>query len=59
MTTKEAADYLGIKHAAFKHIFYASNKSEPAPTRLRGRVFFTPENLHEFVSKNTKKKRGN
>ena len=42
MNIAAASDYLGMKIHAFKHQFYGrSNKTEPTPTLIGNRIFFT------------------
>ena len=54
MTIAVASDYLGMKIHAFKHQFYGrSNKTEPTPTLIGNRTYFTPESLDSFVMKHT------
>mgnify|MGYP003118004117 FL=1 len=52
-TTKQAAEYLGIKEHTFKNLFYASDMKEPTPTKLGGRTFFTTDSLDNWVQSNT------
>ena len=54
MTIAVASDYLGMKIHAFKHQFYGrSNKTEPTPTLIGNRIYFTPESLDSFVITHT------
>jgi len=54
MNIAAASDYLGMKTHAFKHQFYGrSNKTEPTPTLIGNRIYFTPESLDSFVIKHT------
>ena len=54
MNIAAASDYLGMKIHAFKHQFYGrSNKTEPTPTLIGNRIYFTPESLDSFVIKHT------
>ena len=54
MNIAAASDYLGMKIHAFKHQFYGrSNKTEPTPTLIGNRIYFTPESLDSFVMKHT------
>ena len=54
MNIAAASDYLGMKTHAFKHQFYGrSNKTEPTPTLIGNRIYFTPESLDSFVMKHT------
>ena len=55
LNVEEASLSLGLKTHAFKHQFYnRSNKTDPTPTYVGGRVYFTPESLDRFVERHTK-----
>ena len=53
---KQAAHFIGVKDYVFRNLFYSSDKKEPKPTRLGGRVFWSASTLDEWIIKNTGEK---
>ena len=50
----EASKYLGLETHALKHQFYGlGNKTQPVPTKLGARVYFTTKSLDNFIAKHT------
>ena len=51
---EKASEFLGLKPQQLRRLFYTQyNQLQPVPTRLGHRVYFTEENLVNFVSKHT------
>jgi len=57
LNAAQAAEYLGIPKHTFLNFFYASNKTDPSPTRIGGRIFWSMSCLEEFIVANTLKTR--
>jgi predicted DNA-binding transcriptional regulator AlpA len=54
LTLKSSAKYTGLSINQFRHAFYnVSNGTAPIPTKIGGRVYWTPTNLEKWISSNT------